>query len=310
MSTFARQIVIRVVALVCVAAGSAATAQDRDKTPAKDLNVSDLVPAGSDRAETTKIAEGLYTFSYYAARNIFVVTPDGVIVTDPLNPEAAGLLRAEIRKVTPLPVKYVIYSHQHWDHARGGKIFKDEGATFISHINCVKHFQQHPNPDIVMPDIAYEGSRYDLKLGGRTLELLYFGRNHGDCMTFVRLPEERILYIVDLVTPYGVSGGSGLLNDYYPKDWIRTLLEIENTVDFDRMIGGHGVPIAPKSAVTERRRYLEAMFAAVKAEFEKGTNPFEIAERIDLPEFRYLRNYDALHARNAERFVAYFALGW
>jgi glyoxylase-like metal-dependent hydrolase (beta-lactamase superfamily II) len=278
--------------------------------PTVPVNIDDQVPIGRNRPETTRIAEGLYTFTHNGARNIFIVTPEGVIATDPISPKSAELMRAEIRKVTDKPVKYVVYSHQHWDHARGGKIFKDEGATFVSHANCIKHFHRHPNPDVIMPDMTYEGSRHDLKLGGRTLELYYFGRNHGDCMTLMRIPEEKILFVVDLVTPYGVSGGSGLLNDYYPLDWIRSMQEIEATVDFERMIGGHGVPIAPKDAFVERRRYIEAMYDAVKKEWEKGTNPFEIADKIDLPEFKHLRNYDALRARNAERFVAYFALGW
>jgi glyoxylase-like metal-dependent hydrolase (beta-lactamase superfamily II) len=276
---------------------------------ARSVNVGDQVPIGRNRPETTKIAEGLFTFTHNGARNIFLVTPEGVIATDPITPKSAAYLREAIRKESDKPVKYVVYSHNHWDHVRGGKIFKDEGANFVSHANCVKHFHRSPNPDVVMPDMTYEGPKYELKLGGRTLELLYFGRNHGDCMTVMRIPEEKILFIVDLVTPYGVSGGSGLLNDYYPIELIRSLKEIE-AVDFERMIGGHGVPIAPREAVIERRRYFEAMFNAVKAEWEKGTNPFEIAEKIDLPEFRYLRNYDALKARNAERFVAYFALGW
>jgi glyoxylase-like metal-dependent hydrolase (beta-lactamase superfamily II) len=281
------------------------------QTPARSsVNIDDQVPIGRNRPETTKIADGLYTFTHNGARNIFIVTPEGVIATDPISPTSAEYLRDEIRKVTDQPVKYVVYSHQHWDHVRGGRVFKDEGATFVSHANCIKHFHRHPNADVVMPAMTYDGSRHDLKLGSRTLELHYFGRNHGDCMTVMRVPEEKILFVVDLVTPYGVSGGSGLLNDYYPLDWIRSMKDIEASVDFERMIGGHGVPIAPKEAFVERRRYIEAMFEAVKAEWEKGTNPFEIAEKIDLPEFRHLRNYEALKARNAERFVAYFALGW
>jgi glyoxylase-like metal-dependent hydrolase (beta-lactamase superfamily II) len=288
-----------------------APAYPQAQQPSATPNTRDArVSLGLNRPETTKIADGLYTFTHDGARNIFLVTAEGVIATDPISPKSAGLLREEIRKVTDKPVKYVVYSHQHWDHVRGGRIFKDEGAVFVSHANCIKHFHRHPNPDVVMPDMTYEGTRHDLTLGGRTLELYYFGRNHGDCMTFMRIPEEKILFVVDLVTPYGVSGGSGLLNDYYPLDWIRSMKEIEAQVDFERMIGGHGVPIAPKDAFVERRRYIETMFAAVKAEWEKGTNPFEIAEKIDLPEFKHLRNYDALKARNAERFVAYFALGW
>ena len=126
----------------------------------------------------------------------------------------------------------------------------------------------------------------------------------------MRIPEEKAVFIVDLVTPGGVSGGSGWMNDYYPKDYIRSLQAIEEQLDFQHMIGGHGAPIAPKSAVTERRLYLEALMAAVKAELDKGTPRGEILENIDLPEFRHLRNYDTHMKLNAERMLVYYAIGW
>ena len=50
-----------------------------------------------------KISDGVYVFRWWVYRNIFVVTDDGVIVTDPMNPKAAELLRSEISKVTESP---------------------------------------------------------------------------------------------------------------------------------------------------------------------------------------------------------------
>ena len=64
----------------------------------------------------TEIGDGLYVFRWWVYRNIFIVTNEGVIVTDPMNPKAAKLLQDEIRKVTDKPVKYVVYSHNHHDH--------------------------------------------------------------------------------------------------------------------------------------------------------------------------------------------------
>ncbi len=261
-------------------------------------------------AKTHRIGPGVYTFSHEGARNIFLVTAAGVIATDPISKEAAALLLTEIRAITDQPIRYVVYSHQHWDHVKGGQILKDAGATFISHHRCMKHFHRHVNPDVVQPDVTFEGASYDLTLGGRTLQLRYFGRNHGDCLIVMRIPEEKAVFIVDLVTPGGVSGGSGWMNDYYPKDYIRSLQAIEEQLDFEHMIGGHGAPIAPKSAVTERRLYLEALMAAVKAELDKGTPRGEILENIDLPEFRHLRNYDTHMKLNAERMLVYYAIGW
>jgi glyoxylase-like metal-dependent hydrolase (beta-lactamase superfamily II) len=75
-----------------------------------------------------------------------------VIATDPISADAAAAMMEEIRKVTDRPVKYVIYTHNHYDHTLGGKIFKDAGAKFVSQENCMDEFRRHPNPALVMPD--------------------------------------------------------------------------------------------------------------------------------------------------------------
>ncbi|MEE4188102.1 MAG: hypothetical protein V2I76_06610 [Roseobacter sp.] len=54
-----------------------------------------------------EIGNGIYVFRWWVYRNFFLVTDEGVIVADPINPKAAGVMREEIRKVTDKPVKYV-----------------------------------------------------------------------------------------------------------------------------------------------------------------------------------------------------------
>ena len=92
---------------------------------------------------------------------MFVVTPDGVIATDPIaqrRPEAATTYIAEIRKITQAPIKYVVYSHHHYDHIEGGKPFKDAGATFIAHMNAKTRLEALKNPAVVIPTSAPETS--------------------------------------------------------------------------------------------------------------------------------------------------------
>ena len=213
----------------------------------------------------TNLGNGLYVFRWTVYRNIFLVTNEGVIVTDPLNPIAAQLLQTEIQKITDKPVKYVVYSHNHHDHISGGIIFKEEGATFVGHENLAKELADHPNSMTPLPDITFS-DRYTLNLGGRTLELEYYGPNHGDSLAVMRLPEEKILFIVDIVTPRRVAFRA--MPDFWPDEWIRTLKEIEAT-EFDYVIPAHGPHsepvIDPASIVMEQRVYLEDLMAAVKA---------------------------------------------
>ncbi|MSO97503.1 MAG: MBL fold metallo-hydrolase [Rhodospirillaceae bacterium] len=258
------------------------------------------------KGETLELTPGVYTYSG-SARTIFIVTKDGVIATDPATPADAKAMREAIRKVTDKPVKYVVYSHNHWDHVRGGQIFKDEGAKFISHEKCVQHFKDKPDPDIVMPDITFP-KNYTVKLGGRKLELIYLGPNHGDCLVFMRPDGDahKYLFAVDIATP----GGAPLtfMAGYDPYNWIRTLKELE-AMDFTAIIPGHGVPLADKSALTERRHYLEAVMAAVKKATDEGMPADQIADKVRVPEFAYLRGYDINVRDNVRRMQAFYGIG-
>src|ERR1044071_8423524 len=63
--------------------------------------------------------DNVYLFRYQGHQSMFIVTPKGVIATDPIGrfrPEAVTAYLAEIKKVTNQPVKYLIYSHAHFDH--------------------------------------------------------------------------------------------------------------------------------------------------------------------------------------------------
>jgi glyoxylase-like metal-dependent hydrolase (beta-lactamase superfamily II) len=63
---------------------------------------------------------------------IFMVTPEGIVLGDPLNVAFSAWLKDELDARFGLPVRYVVYSHSHWDHAEGGEVFADT-ATFVAH---------------------------------------------------------------------------------------------------------------------------------------------------------------------------------
>jgi len=268
------------------------------------------LPAPVEGHEVTQIGPGYYTFRYPGARNVFLITRDGVIVTDPIEPEAAAVLREEIRKLTPLPVKYVIYSHQHWDHVRGGRIFAEEGATFISHRNCMAHFKDLPEPEIVMPTRTFSGDRYVLKLGERKLELRWLGVNHGDCLIVMTPDHVNVPFIVDL----GTAGGMPLpfIADYSLHNWVRSLRELESW-SFEQYVGGHGIALAPKSRLAERREYLEALMTETRRELDAGTPLDQIPEVVAgrlRERFAHLRGFNGIVRDNVRRTITYYEMGW
>src|SRR4051812_14468889 len=153
--------------------------------------------------ETKKVdgTDNVYIFRNGNHQSMFVVTSDGVIATDPIaygRPTGGQTYLNEIKKVTDKPVKYVIYSHHHYDHIAGGKAFKDAGATFIAQKTAKERLAKLQDPNTVLPDETFDTER-TVKLGDTTLELSYLGLNHSDSNIVMRLPKEKIVLIVDTI---------------------------------------------------------------------------------------------------------------
>src|SRR5438132_845778 len=91
---------------------------------------------------------GQHTASVYWARmddyvSAFMVTPDGIVLVEPIGTEMATWLKGELARRFKVPVKYVIYSHHHWDHASGGAVYADT-AKLVGHANMAPHLAMPP----------------------------------------------------------------------------------------------------------------------------------------------------------------------
>ena len=100
-----------------------------------------LGPAASASAQQAQPTRGIVniTGDLYRAQNnnhfnVFLVTSDGIVMTDPINREFSLWLKGEFARRFDVPVRYVLYSHPDWDHASGGVVFADT-AEFVGHEN-------------------------------------------------------------------------------------------------------------------------------------------------------------------------------
>jgi glyoxylase-like metal-dependent hydrolase (beta-lactamase superfamily II) len=79
-----------------------------------------------------QVTGNLYRAQNNNAYTVFLVTPEGIILSDPISTDFAKWLKSEFAKRFAVPVKYVLYSHHHWDHASGGAVLADT-AEFVGH---------------------------------------------------------------------------------------------------------------------------------------------------------------------------------
>jgi glyoxylase-like metal-dependent hydrolase (beta-lactamase superfamily II) len=238
--------------------------------------------------------DNVYIFRNGNHQSIFIVTKDGVIATDPVaygRPQGGEQYVAEIKKVTQAPIRYLIYSHHHYDHIAGGKAFKDAGATIIAHRKAKQRLEKLGDPATPLPDETVDDKGRTLKLGGTTLELRYVGLNHSDSSLVMRLPKEKLIFVVDLL-PVGQVPGRGMI-DFYPleaEDSIKRVL----AMDWDRLIPGHPGPgdrLGTKQDVKDQLALLNEASETVKAAARDG-KCWEPAEKeVQLPKYKDWPNY-------------------
>jgi glyoxylase-like metal-dependent hydrolase (beta-lactamase superfamily II) len=240
------------VALLAGVPSPAAQAQQRPQIEAKKIDGTDNV----------------YLFRNGNHQSIFIVTSAGVIATDPVaygRPTGGQQYVDEIKKVTDKPIKFLIYSHHHFDHIAGGKAFKDAGARIIAHKNATAHLKKVKDPHTPLPDESV-GNKKIIKLGGTTVELLYLGLNHSDSNLVIRLPKEKLVFVVDTI-PVGTFPGRGMI-DFYPLE-TETFIEKVIALDWERLIPGH--PGAPNGrfGTKDDAKAVLALYRDASAEMKK-----------------------------------------
>lgn len=244
--------------------------------------------------EVLKLSGDVYLFRHKFHQSIFIITPKGVVVTDPISSDAATWLKAKIKTLTDQPVRYVIYSHNHNDHITGGRVFADS-ALFISQTAARPKILQAADPETPVPDLTFN-DRMSIDLGATHIELIYTGRNHSDNSLIVLLPQDRLLFAVDFIPVEAIAYRA--LPDGYPDEWIDSLKQVE-ALDFDTLVPGHG-KIGNKGHVRQFRLYLEDLRAAVLAQVEKGVGVDEAKKQVRLPKYEQWQRYADWLPENVE----------
>lgn len=243
----------------------------------------------------------------------FVVTKDGVVVIDALgSPALAEELLAQIRRITPLPVRHVILTHYHADHIYGLQTFKAAGATVIAqraageYLNSETAAQRlKASRDELFPWIDEKtrlvgADRWidgptTLTLGGVEFRLQPVGPSHTPEDLVVYVPSLRTLFAGDLVfrgrVPFVGQADSG--------HWI-TALDTLLGYDIDTVVPGHGPASKSARADLELTRDYLVHLRRTMGEAARNMEPFEEAyAKADWSRFDKLPLFKAANRINA-----------
>lgn len=244
----------------------------------------------------------------------FVVGRDAVLVVDALgSPHLAELLVAAIRRITPLPIKYVAVTHYHADHIYGLQVFKDQGAQVLGHQGAREYLQSDTaqlrlkasreelfpfideSTRLIAPDV-YTGERQVIDLGGGTVvHLLHAGPAHTPEDLMVHVPQQQVLFSGDLVfrarVPYVGQADSA--------KWVAALDQVL-TLKPRAMVPGHGpLSLQPAEDLRLVRDYLNHLRQTM-GEAARNLEPFDEAyARTDWRRFESLPLFKAVNRMNA-----------
>jgi len=223
----------------------------------------------------------------------FVVGDDGVAVIDTFeDPGAAKDLLAEIRKITPLPIRFVINTHYHIDHVNGNDVFAAAGATILAQRN-VRNWERTENlkwwgdkikPEVKarvqslkLPDVVYE-SGVDLYLGSRKLGVRsYPGHTGGDSIVYIH--DAGVVFCGDLFWNHHIPN----LIDATTKAWVPTLDALMG-YGAGKFVPGHGEP-GTALEVKAFQQYLGDLRAAVAQAQSAGRSGDALVQAV-LPQMQ------------------------
>ena len=213
-------------------------------------------------ATLTRLAEDVWVWTNGGYNSLIIGSDEGALVTEPssqFNRQASTLLKAVVSAVTGQQVKYVVFSHDHADHNTGGDVFADT-AEFVSQELAAPKIAARNDPRSPVPTITF-AQHMTLDLGGKQIELHYFGRNHSDNSLVLEYPARRLIHAVDWIE----VGRAPFRNfpDSYPEEWVEGLERVHAELDFDIVVPGHIGP-APKSGILDLRDYLVELMAAIR----------------------------------------------
>ncbi|WP_250515620.1 MBL fold metallo-hydrolase [Caballeronia sp. INDeC2] len=246
------------------------------------------------------------------ANNGFIVGTDGVTVIDtgPSYRYGRAMIEA-IRKVTPLPVKLVIITHQAPEFVFGAAAFRDDDVPILAHARaaqlirercsiCLANLRKTLGEDemagsrVTVPEKTVNGTT-EIESGGRKLQLLHFGPASTPGDLAVLDTQTGVLFAGGLVSNGRIPE---LRNEQIP-GWLGALENL-HALDLKMIVPGFGAPLRGDD-IMRTGDYLRELDASVKQAYKNGVGLTEAMHTVQVPAFRNDKLYAIAQPQNVQR---------
>lgn len=285
----------------------------------------DMYPESLLYSKPVKVSESVWSaigqLKFYTYENAghnnnlsFVIGDESVLV---VNGSSAYLLAQalhdEIKKLTDLPVKYVVDENGQTHAAGGNNYWKEQGATIIAHSDAAEEIESRgpqglerlkailkervEGSEVIPIDQTFEESM-TLDLGGISVDLLHLGPAHSAGDITVHVPSENVVIAGDIAFHQRMLP---VFPETNTAEWLETWINAFTPLAQDAIIvPGHGDPTNFEQVDTYTRGYLEYLREKVAALLEEGGTLAD-AYNIDQAPYMFLETADELAGKNAGR---------
>jgi glyoxylase-like metal-dependent hydrolase (beta-lactamase superfamily II) len=243
-------------------------------------------PAYADPGSIDQVAPGVWFREGESDRghcnNVIIEMKDYLIVVDANYPSGARALLADLPRLSPKPVKYVIDTHHHPDHAYGNPLFTKAGAITIGHVGVVEEMKRYEpqfwrgvarvRKDVAELDLpapeppreTYTESPHVISDSSRRVELHHFTWGHTRGDTFVYLPQEKVLCTGDAV----VNGAHSDPKHAFMGNWANEIRAAAR-LDVVHVLPGHGAA-GGKELLDGEIRFFDTLYRLVEEAVKRG----------------------------------------
>jgi glyoxylase-like metal-dependent hydrolase (beta-lactamase superfamily II) len=270
-------------------------------------------PKGPDwdkiEIKTSDLGNKTYRLEGQGGNITLAVGSDGIIMVDTQFAPLSDKIKAAIKAISPLPVKYSIITHYHGDHTGGIANFQKDGVIALAQdnirirlvagtTNATTGNKMEARSGDAIPKETYVGGMKTIEVGGRKAILTHYYNAHTDGDTGVYFPDANVICTGDIMNSnhryqqvdYGNGGDiRGMIRA--TDDW----LKIAN--DQTKVVTGHG-PLADKKVVAEYNTMVKAARERVEKLYREGKSEAEVVTLDPLKDLNTTWAADANQATN------------
>jgi cyclase len=305
--TMNRTVLVALAASAALLVGAAGAPQAQAQTPA---NPAPFIDWEKIPIKTIDLGHNTYMLEGQGGNITVAVGTDGIIMVDGQFAPLSAKIKAAIKAISPLPIKYLINTHFHGDHTGGNENFAKDGTVIVAQDNIrirlaagtsngITGGKTAPVPAMGLPTETYIGGTKTLQVGGRTALLTHIQNAHTDGDTYVWFADANVLSSGDVCNNTKKYQTIDFANGGDIRGMIaanEAFLKLIN--DDTKVVIGHG-PLAKKSDVQEFHDMLVTARSRVEKLFNEGKSEAEVVA------MRPLADLDSKWAVNDSNAIAF-----